>query len=81
MAVVAVLLSLVVLVLGLRGPRSRPSQRGDGRTVASYGFDLSTCLVPEAQIVASGMDRDGLPVLDNPDTLSIPQVEQKNREG
>ncbi len=49
--------------------------------MASYGFDLSTCLVPTAQLVASGMDRDGLPVLDEPETLSIQEVEQENEEG
>mgnify|MGYP001822442536 FL=1 len=81
MAVAAALLSLTVLVLAMRAPRARPSQPGDGRTVASYGFDLSTCLVPEADIVASGMERDGLPTLDDPDTLSIQEVEQKNQEG
>jgi hypothetical protein len=43
--------------------------RGDGRTVASYGFDLSTCLVSRAQIVASGMPKDGLRVLDEPPTV------------
>jgi hypothetical protein len=80
-AVAAGLLSLAVLVLALRAPRSRPSQQGDGRTVASYGFDLSTCLVPGARIAASGMDRDGLPALDDPDMLSTQEVEQKNHQG
>ena len=28
---------------------------GDTRTVTSYGFDLSTCLVPREEIVAGGM--------------------------
>jgi hypothetical protein len=80
-AVVAALLSFAVLLLGLLGPRRQPTQPGDGRTVASYGFDLSTCLVPEERIVASGMDRDGLPVLEDPETMSIQQVEQANEEG
>ena len=44
---------------------------GDGQHVATYGFDLSTCLVPRGQIVAAGFPRDGLPVMDNPKHLTI----------
>jgi len=49
--------------------------RGDGVHVASYGFDLSTCLIPREQIVASGWPRDAVPVLDKPKHLTQTQVE------
>jgi hypothetical protein len=50
--------------------RVRP--RGDGRTAASYGFDLTTTLVPKAKIVASGMVADGLAALTDPKTIAAP---------
>ncbi len=40
--------------------------RGDGRDPATYGFNLSTCLVPREQIVAAGFPRDGLQALSSP---------------
>ncbi len=44
---------------------------GDGRNVESYGFDLSTCLVPREQVVPAGRDlrKNGLPTLTNPPTI------------
>jgi hypothetical protein len=50
--------------------RVRP--RGDGRTAASYGFDLTTTLVPKAKIVASGMVADGLAALTDPKAMAAP---------
>jgi hypothetical protein len=48
---------------------------GDGRNVASYGFDLSTCLVQRERIAAARMPRDGLPALVEPPNLSVAGVE------
>ena len=39
---------------------------GDGKTVSSYGFDLSNLSVPRDLIVASGFAKDGLPTLSHP---------------
>lgn len=54
----------------------RPAPRGDGQTVASYGFDLSNALVPVARIAASGLVADGLPALVDPKTISPAAVAQ-----
>lgn len=54
---------------------------GDGRTVASYGFDLSASLVPDDHIVASGMPRDGLVALDGPEMLDVAEVARRNQDG
>ena len=51
-----------------RPGRERP--RGDGRTAASYGFDLTRALVPEERIVSSGMTADALPALVEPKAIS-----------
>ncbi len=53
---------------------------GDGRDVATYGFDLSTCLIPREQIVASGLPKDGMPALVNPEVLDAAGVEQVAKE-
>lgn len=47
---------------------------GDGRSVASYGFDLSPCLVPAGTLVASGMSKDGLRALTDPAALTPAQL-------
>lgn len=52
---------------------------GDTRTVASYGFDLSTCLVPREEIVAGGMPRDGVPVLEMPRLLTAAGADSLRR--
>jgi hypothetical protein len=54
---------------------------GDGRHAESYGFDLSSSLVPAQDIVASGMPRDGLSALDDPALLTAAEVEYRNQEG
>ena len=55
-----------------------PRPRGDGRTTASYGFDLATSLVPAAKIVSSGMVADGLPALVDPTCITPQRVEAIN---
>jgi hypothetical protein len=52
--------------------RIRP--RGDGRSAASYGFDLTTTLVPASQIVSGGMVTDALPPLYDPRVITLPQL-------
>lgn len=53
---------------------------GDGRDPATYGFDLSQCLVPREEIVASGMPRDGLPAMDLPAVIDAGDVDPIRRE-
>ncbi len=47
---------------------------GDGQHVESYGFDLTTCLVPREVLVAAGMPKDGLPALVNPEVFTPAQA-------
>jgi Protein of unknown function (DUF3179) len=54
--------------------RSRVRPRGDGRTTASYDFDLASALVPKSQIVSGGMVADALPPLVDPKTLTLAQL-------
>ena len=51
---------------------------GDGRTVESYGFDLSTALVPADDIVASGLGKDKLRALDDPAVMPVVGVAEFN---
>jgi len=65
-------LGFVVAILGVAWnlkPLFSPTRqlaRGDGRNADSYGFDLSSALVPKDKIVSSGLLRDGLPALVDP---------------
>jgi hypothetical protein len=51
-------------------------RRGDGKTVASYGYRLSPSLVDTAVIAASGLPRDGVPPLDFPDLISVDDIDE-----
>lgn len=53
---------------------------GDGKHVESYGFDLSICTIPKDEIAASGMPRDGLPVLDHPVFITPGEADAINKE-
>jgi len=74
--VLVILVWQVLLVLHSRGSQAV----GDGRNPATYGFDLSTCLVPPDLLVGSGLPKDGLPVLDDPPVLTATQCDALNRE-
>ncbi len=47
---------LILAVTGIRGPLI--GKHGD---VASYGFDLTTCLIPQDHIVTGGLRKDAEP--------------------
>ena len=53
---------------------------GDGRDVESYGFSLDPLRVPRETLVASGVPRDGIPVLDAPAVMTASEVEAEQRE-
>ncbi len=42
---------------------------GDGKTVESYGFDLSACTLDRALLVAGGLRKDALRSLDEPEVF------------
>lgn len=74
LAVSGLLCVLIVAYWASRLPLRTPTI-GDGRTVASYGFDLSTALIPADQIRAGGFPKDGLPALTNPEVFTIAQAD------
>lgn len=43
---------------------------GDGKTVESYGFDLSGCAVDQRLFATAGLPRDGIQPLNHPDTIT-----------
>jgi len=44
---------------------------GDGKTVASYNYDLSNLTVPRKPLVASGNVKDGMPAATNPVVIGM----------
>ncbi|MFO0838300.1 MAG: DUF3179 domain-containing (seleno)protein [Phycisphaerae bacterium] len=71
----AVILAILVpsIVIAWRILATVPHGRsavGDGQQVDSYGFDLSTCLVPRASLVTSGVRKDGMPAMVAPRTIN-----------
>lgn len=64
----------VVMVLRSHGAKAV----GDGKDPATYGFDLSTCLIARDQIVGGGISKDGLAALDRPALLSPAEVDSVN---
>jgi len=70
---------LVILATGRilsQGARSRQNSRTlGGGTVESYGFDLSTCLIPRREIVAGGVPRDGIPAITDPPIIRASQAD------
>ena len=71
---------LLVGYLQIRGivRSGRIAAVGDGRNVASYGFDLTRCLVPRATLVAAGMPKDTLEPLPMRYLLTAAQVDSLN---
>jgi hypothetical protein len=57
----------------------RVSAVGDGKDVATYGFTWSYSLIPRAEVVASGMPKDGLPALVLPPLVSVSEVDSLNK--
>lgn len=79
--VAAILLALAVFVWAIAGAITRSSPLvGDGTTVASYGFDLGTCLVDRSLVVAAGMRKDALAALDDPPVIPGTEVDRINAE-
>jgi hypothetical protein len=80
-AVAAVVVSLAMILIAIVGSDPHPTSTGDGRAVASYGFDLTQTIVPREKIIASGMPRDGLAALDDPEMLDLGEVDLRGSEG
>ena len=59
----------------------RTNPVGDGKDLASYGYDLSTCLIPQVDLYPAGVPRDGLPSLDFPRHLDAAGLDSLNEIG
>jgi len=68
--VASIVVSIGLLVWALSGVLAGHRPKGDGRTVESYGFDLSNQRLEGGALVASGNPRDFLPALDAPRTMA-----------
>ena len=75
------LLTAAILIWAVAGAFVRQGSPllGDGVNVESYGFDLSTCLVPRGQLVAAGMRKDALRALVDPPTIPGSEVARINK--
>jgi hypothetical protein len=60
--------------------RSSSKAVGDGRNVASYGFDLSSFDLPRGQLVSAGFPKDGMPSLDDPAVMPGDEVAELNEK-
>ncbi len=66
----AVTIAITVWALAGAFARQRTPLLGDGRTVETYGFDLTPCLVARDQLVAAGMRKDALRSLLDPPVVA-----------
>lgn len=80
LVLVAATLCLATVVIWAIRIARQPLRVGDGHDVASYRFDLTTCLVPRAQIVGSGLSRDGLPALTSPRVFTVAEADAYSQE-
>jgi hypothetical protein len=70
LAAIALMGVVVVWQLFAVIPTLRRPATGDGTNVATYGFDLSHCLVDRDAILATGLPKDGLPALTQPTVIA-----------
>lgn len=61
---------------------SKPHGRiiGDGRTLESYQFDLSVCLVPREKLLPSGASKDRIRALVNPKVMTLAEIDARSSE-
>ena len=80
MLVIGLILLAATVSLGWQIISWRMERVGDGRAVASYGFDLTGLKegVADHTLVPTRYAKDGQPVLDGPDHVTVEQVEHRN---
>ncbi len=72
------LLSLVMWAVAPALFRLSAEHLGDGRSLESYGFDLTDLELPREQIVPAMQHRDMAPALTDPAVLTMTEVEQRD---
>lgn len=74
-------LALIFLAAFMYTALTRPSNFiGDRKNPATYGFDLSTAIIPAGEIVAAGFAKDELPALNRPGTITPEENERMRTE-
>lgn len=76
-AAVVVVVAARLLDLATAGKRPR---LGDGRTVASYGFDLTNLDLPHGELVPAGIPRDGVRALLTPDVWTAARMDAQREQ-
>lgn len=69
-----------VVAWGVLGRWNAVPEIGDGRHIDTYGFDLTTCLVPRQTLAAAGFPRDGVPAITVGEYLTPEEAEALNHE-
>jgi hypothetical protein len=77
---IAALMCLSVVVLWWQRVSAFEPPPGDGRNPATYGFDLSTCLVSQDLLVGGGFAKDAMPAMVDPEILTIAESEALERQ-
>lgn len=78
MVFLGIVFVLAVAASIYEGWQLRREALGDGRTVESYGFDLSNLNVSRESFVPAGMLRDEQPVLNDPAVLTLAEVDEQS---
>ncbi len=74
------LLGALVLFLGLwQCQLSREREPVGSRSLASYGFSLRPCLIPEAELIGTDARTGDVPPLDDPKTVEVAAVSDLQR--
>lgn len=76
----AVLVSMALTSWAIMPVLLKQRPPGDGQNIESYGFDLSTLLIPASEIATPMLHRDMLPRLDDPRTITAAQAWAINEE-
>ncbi len=79
LAVIILLGMVLVQVIPRMMDKDGPLLRGDGEHVASYGFDLTTCLVPRDLIAATGLPKGGMAAMVGPLMMAGDGVVELNK--
>lgn len=80
LAAILVCLGLLAWAVGPAFWRAMQRPPGDGRTIESYAFDLSTLTIPRDTLIPVMLHRDMVPVLTEPPSLTIDEARQLTDE-
>lgn len=76
--VIMIMVAVLTMLPQIRALQNRPP--GDGRDPSSYGFDLASLSIPEAELAAGMLHRDRVEALVEPETAAASVVPQLNEQ-